>query len=199
MRRAGASPNRSAPLPPFAACNHKSALSLSGFGYSSRLRALLLCGAHVVHVAHEDNEFFVPAMNGSHWSVLSGGRNPMKRLLLPKLKQLRKDDDAARQVALAGQRFARRHLAFDGVLKYIVTLLESYARLFQSSEGVAQSAAARRAAMQSQGYVRVAVESDLLEITGMCDCGDAWDGSACGFNVAVANPSAALSSAALLE
>ena len=54
-------------------CAHRYALSLSGFGYSSRLRALLMCGATVVHVHGEDAEFFMPALvPGKHLVVLEG-------------------------------------------------------------------------------------------------------------------------------
>ena len=61
------------PLPLSSVCAHRYALSLSGFGYSSRLRALLMCGATVVHVHGEDAEFFMPALvPGKHLVVLEG-------------------------------------------------------------------------------------------------------------------------------
>ena len=60
--RTGAVAAKRPPLPLSSACAHRVALSLSGFGYSSRLRALLMCGATVVHVRGEDEEFFMPAL-----------------------------------------------------------------------------------------------------------------------------------------
>eukprot|EP00965_Chrysotila_dentata_P119426 3948274-Pleurochrysis_carterae.AAC.1 len=51
------------------------ALSLPGFGYSSRLRALLASGAVVVHVASADEEFYAPALkHGVHFVRLEHRR-----------------------------------------------------------------------------------------------------------------------------
>ena len=55
------------PLPIDAPCRYRYALSIPGYGYSSRLRALLACGCAVIHVRSPWNEFFSPVLrHGVH-------------------------------------------------------------------------------------------------------------------------------------
>ena len=149
------------PLPPSAACAHKIALSLRGFGYSSRLRSLLLCGSAVVHVGHDDdaNEFFFPLLRDGEEIVVLRGRDAVRSKLLPALEQLRRDEPRAARVAAAGRAFAQKWLDFEAVVGYTASLLEAYAARFRANPVTVPP-----------GFTRVRSAAELLRLTGMCDC-----------------------------
>ena len=162
--RSGALPAKLPALPPQAACRHKFALSLPGFGYSSRLRALLACGALVVHLQHDDNEFFMPALQDGEHLVVLRGRDAIKRKLLPTLERLRQDPKSAERIADAGRRFAQRWLRHDAIVQYVSSLLAAYASRF------------RGAVTLPPGYVQLRVGNaeaagkQLQDATGLCRC-----------------------------
>ena len=45
-----------------ALCGYKYLLSVAGYGYSNRLKSLLMCGSVVIHVQQPWNEFFMPML-----------------------------------------------------------------------------------------------------------------------------------------
>lgn len=157
--RTGSVSAKQAPLPPSAACGHRVALSLAGFGYSSRIRQLLACGALVVHVAREDEEFFMPALEPDRHLVVLRGRNAVGAQLLPTLERLRADERTAARIAAAGQRFARRWLSFASVLAYVRRLLRTYAERFRGA-----------VALTPGIDTRVTSAADLRKLAGLCDC-----------------------------
>lgn len=157
--RTGAVAAKLPPLPLSSACAHRVALSLPGFGYSSRLRTLLACGATVVHVRGEDEEFFMPALvPGEHLLVL-GGKDAVGEQLLPTLEALQRDSIRAARIAAAGQRFANEHLSFESVLRYVQTLLRSYAARFRGP-----------VAPPTAEDVRVRSAADVRRLVHLCDC-----------------------------
>ena len=170
-----------APLPSAAACQHQYSINVPGFGYSSRLRALLQCGTAVVHVKHHSSEFFMPLLrNGTHLLIL-GGREPVRDKLLPLVRALHANSSVGAGVAAAGQAFARRWLALDAVVDYTRTMLRAYGQLYQRAgvrAGGHQAGAASRSPPPPpastgkdagmDGYVRVTSEADLPLVTGLC-------------------------------
>lgn len=89
----------------------------------------------------------------------------MHDALLPLLRRLRANATHTARVAAAGREFASTHLTFGTVLRYMRSLLAAFAKLRVDGFAAAPSAAALRA----DGFVRVAQESDLVAVTGMCD------------------------------
>lgn len=71
------------PVPATAACAHQYSINVPGFGYSSRLRALLRCGGAVVHVVHASSEFFMPLLRHREHLYLLDGREPVRGLDVP--------------------------------------------------------------------------------------------------------------------
>ena len=71
------------PVPATAACAHQYSINVPGFGYSSRLRALLRCGGAVVHVVHASSEFFMPLLHHREHLYLLDGREPVRGLDVP--------------------------------------------------------------------------------------------------------------------
>ena len=71
------------PVPATAACAHQYSINVPGFGYSSRLRALLRCGGAVVHVVHASSEFFMPLLRHREHLYLLDGREPVRGLGVP--------------------------------------------------------------------------------------------------------------------
>ena len=95
-------PNKNCCAAPQAACRHKFALSLPGFSYSSRLRALLACGALVVHVQHDNNEFYLPAIQDGKHIVLLRGKDSSATSCCPRWRA------AARPCELGAHRCGRK-------------------------------------------------------------------------------------------
>ena len=157
--RTGGVDAKQAALPPSAACGHRVALSLAGFGYSSRIRQLLACGALVVHVAREDDEFFMPALEPDRHLVVLRGRDAVSAQLLPTLARLRADERTAARIAAAGQRFARQWLSFASVLAYVRALLRAYAERYRG-----------RVALSPGVDTRVTSAAELRRLAGLCDC-----------------------------
>jgi hypothetical protein len=104
-----------APTSAASACAHQLTINVPGFGYSSRLRALLACGGAVLHVEHSSSEFFMPLLQHQTHYYLLRGREVVRDGLLPLLRALRRDPKTTAAVAANARRFARSHLAFDAV------------------------------------------------------------------------------------
>ena len=69
---AAAKAGREKSQPMSAMCGYKYLISVAGYGYSNRLKSLLLCGSVVVHVKQPWNEFFFPMLqDGVHLAVAS--------------------------------------------------------------------------------------------------------------------------------
>ncbi|KAL1515074.1 hypothetical protein AB1Y20_004138 [Prymnesium parvum] len=162
--RSGGLPPKQPPLPPSAVCRHQFALSLPGFGYASRLRALLACGALVLHVPSPHEEFFAPALRDGEHLVVLRGRDPVGRRLLPTLRRLAAEPRRAAAIAAAGQRFAQRWLAHGSVVDYTAGLLRAYAARFDGEVRVTPDDVRLRAAAAGQE------DEQLRRVMGMCHC-----------------------------
>ena len=153
------------PVPSSDACRYKYGINVPGFGYSSRLRSLLRCGAAVVHVDHPSSEFFVPMLrDGVDFYVLRG-REPVRDALMPLLRRLAANETAAAAAAAAGRAFANTWLSFDNVVGYLHTLLRAYGALFRARGPPPHAAAA---AARAEGFAHVTTEEQLRELFRMC-------------------------------
>ena len=152
------------PVPSSDACRYKYGINVPGFGYSSRLRSLLRCGAAVVHVDHPSSEFFVPMLrDGVDFYVLRG-REPVRDALVPLLRRLAANETAAAAAAAAGRAFANTWLSFDNVVGYLHTLLRAYGALFRAR---GPPPAAAPAAARAEGFAHVTTEEQLRELFRM--------------------------------
>jgi hypothetical protein len=105
------------------ACKYRYALSIPGYGYSSRLRSLLACGCTVLHVRSSYQEYFQPLLeNGSQLVILDAVHE-----ILPALRNLQADESRARAIASGGFHFAHTALRYDAVLGYMHKLLREIA------------------------------------------------------------------------
>ena len=147
------------------ACRYKYALSVPGYGYASRLKALLLCGAAVVHVAHPWNEFFYPLLvPGRHLVVVRSVQETVSAV-----RALRANASYASSIAAAGQQFALQHLRMDDVLDYFRAALHSYAADQRQREPVNTS---------TRGFTRVRSAAEAGWVTLLCNCSSVKPASA---------------------
>eukprot|EP00966_Prymnesium_polylepis_P168898 3904935-Prymnesium_polylepis.1 len=147
---------RDAPDPMSAACGYKYLLSVPGFGYSNRLKALLLCGAAVVHVEPRNSaqEFFRPLLvPGRHLIVV-----PSVRDILPALQMLRANESLAQRIGRAGRRLALSQLTMGRTLLYVRALLSSF------------SSVQRERVRLEPGYTRIASAEDAGRLARSCAC-----------------------------
>ena len=110
-----AGPARGNPaVPPLSeACGYRYLLSLPGFGYSNRLKALLSCGSVVVHVRAPWEEWFMPLLvHQRHLVVVSSVEE-----ILPAVHRLRATPQLARRIARGGAHAARSFLGFDRAVR----------------------------------------------------------------------------------
>ena len=110
-----AGPARGKPaVPPLSeACGYRYLLSLPGFGYSNRLKALLSCGSVVVHVRAPWEEWFMPLLvHQRHLVVVSSVEE-----ILPAVRRLRATPQLARRIARGGAHAARSFLGFDRAVR----------------------------------------------------------------------------------
>ncbi|KAL1523219.1 hypothetical protein AB1Y20_018171 [Prymnesium parvum] len=147
---------RDAPEPLSAACGYKYLLSVPGFGYSNRLKALLLCGAVVIHVEpyRSAQEFFRPMLvPGRHFVVVGSVRE-----ILPAIRKLRANDTLAQRIGRAGRRLVLTHLTMNHTVKYVRALLSAYSRVL------------RNPVVLEPGYARIRTAADLARLTRLCEC-----------------------------
>ena len=158
------------PVPQSAACAHQYSINVPGFGYSSRLRALLRCGGAVVHVTHPSSEFFMPLLRHKEHLYLLSGREPVREDLLPLLTTLQADPAQAGAVAAAGRAFAVHWLSFGSVLEYLRTLLVSYSALYERGRRASGAPALTAEAAVAAGFVRIDSVDELPRLAGLCHC-----------------------------
>ena len=168
---------------PTHACRYRYLLSIPGFGYASRLRALLACGSVVVHIPHASHEFFEPLLkDGVHLVRLARGgvgtgggplaRRAVMTSLLPALSELRNDQPRAQRIARAARLFAVGHLSFASVLRYTRVLLGAYGRLYRSPPPGSGDELWRRDddLEEASRYMRIDNEADLMRVMRLCSC-----------------------------
>ena len=97
-------------------------------------------------------------MPGKHLLVLEG-KEAISERLLPTLEALQRDSARAARIAAAGQRFARDWLSFGSVVRYVQTLLRSYAARFRGA-----------VALPTADDARVRSAADVRRLAHLCDC-----------------------------
>ena len=112
-------------------CSRKYLLSSPGNSYSAQLKYLLLCGAVVVHSDNGWYEFFYRLLeHQKHYIKIAPLTSSNDVYALTDLiKQLQEDKGHTRQIADAGQHFAREVLAHPNIMEYWRRLLREYAQL----------------------------------------------------------------------
>ena len=112
-------------------CTRKYLLNWPGNSYSARLKYLLLCGAVVVHSDNGWYEFFYHMLeHQKHYIKIAPLTSPDDLYGLADLvKKLQEDEAHTKQIADAGQHFAREVLAHHSVVDYWHRLLHEYALL----------------------------------------------------------------------
>ena len=175
---AAAKEGRDPPQPMSAMCGYKYLISVAGYGYSNRLKSLLMCGSVVIHVAQPWNEFFMPLLSdGRHLVVAKSVAD-----IVPIVHMLRQNQSFAGKIALAGRRLAMRELAFGRTLAYFRALLSAYSSI--------QREGASGAALSTDGYTLIRSAADLGRLTGQCDCGPGatkFDPAKCAVDVEAYN------------
>lgn len=152
---AAAKAGRDQSQPMSAMCGYKFLISVAGYGYSNRLKSLLLCGSVVVHVKQPWNEFFFPMLrDGVHIAVASSVAE-----IIPTVKRLRANATLARQIGANGRRLALRQMSMDRTLDYMSELLKGY------------SSIQRQRAAHAVGYTRCDSASALGRVAAQCECG----------------------------
>ena len=97
-------------------------------------------------------------MPGQHLLVLEG-KDAVGEQLLPALEALQRDSARAARIAAAGQRFAQEWLSFGSVVRYVQTLLRSYAARYRGA-----------VALPSADDARVRSAADVRRLAHLCDC-----------------------------
>ena len=157
--RGAAAARAAAPaVPPLsAACGYRYLISVPGFGYSNRLKALLSCGSVVIHVRAPWEEYFMPMLQHNRHLVVVEGVHE----IIPAVLRLRANPQLARQIARRGAKAAHSFMSFGRALDFTRQLLTAY------------SEASEPTAPPDSNYSRVASVSDLGRIVQLCDCGPA--------------------------
>jgi len=155
---AAAKAGRDPPQPMSAMCGYKYLISVAGYGYSNRLKSLLMCGSVVIHVAQPWNEFFMPLLADRRHLVVA----KTVADIVPIVQMLRENQTLAERIGRAGRHVAARELAFDRTLAYFRALLGSYSTIQRESAA---------AALGTDGYTHVRTAADLGRLAGQCDCG----------------------------
>ena len=151
-------------LPMTEPCRYRYSLSIPGYGYSNRLKSLLLCGGVVIHKVHPSAEFFMPLLEDGHNIVM------VKKIadIIPAVQMLRANASHARRIANAGRNLALSQLHNDRVLDYWRALLRSYSSVQRG-----------RAAPLTPDYVRIDSAEDIARVTGQCaSCTETQPGQA---------------------
>jgi hypothetical protein len=150
------------------ACGFKYLLSVSGFGYSSRLRQLLMCGSVVFHIRTPFNEFFMPELEPGVHYVAVGSVN----LLLPALRIIRADPARAARIGAAAGKAARRLLSYGSAQSYVRQLLTELAAR-RRGEPVVLGRVMDRPGTVS-GYTKLTSEASIMPVVRQCNCGMAY-------------------------
>ena len=159
--------NRSvAPRALHEACGWRYVLSIPGYGYSNRLRALLACGSTVIHLRPPWAEYFEPLLRDNCNVVVVD----KVEQILPTLRALRADEGRARRIAESGRALALGALAWPNVLGYLRAMLEEYAA--RRTEPVAPPA-------PGDGFTRVGSARELMDVAGLCRCREPGGGREC--------------------
>ena len=135
------------------ACGYRYLISLPGYGYSNRLKTLLLCGGVVLHKPYASEEYFMPLLRPDTHLV----HIPKTSDILPTLRRLRANESLAQSIAAAGRRVAVSSLRHDQVLAYWQSLLRSYSSIQRE-----------RVAAATPDYIRVESLEDLARAAGQC-------------------------------
>ena len=146
---AAAKAGKDPPQPMSALCGYKYLISVAGYGYSNRLKSLLLCGSVVIHVKQPWNEFFFPLLKPNvHIAVAQSVAD-----IIPTVQRLRANASLAQQIAANGRELAARLMTMDRVLDYTGALLRSYASV------------QRERATSARGFTPATTAADLGAIT----------------------------------
>jgi len=162
------------PLPQETACKYRFLLSVPGYGYSNRLKSLLLCGSVVLHLKTNWNEFFMPLLrDGEHLIIINKVED-----IMPTVQRLRANESLARAIGSAGRRLALEQLSMERGISYLRSFLSSYSRLLQGPVTL------------PPGYTRISCTEDVRKVTRQCECpsGGAPSGSG-GLGCAASGPS----------
>ncbi|KAL3931429.1 MAG: hypothetical protein SGPRY_001126 [Prymnesium sp.] len=137
------------PEPMSAACGYRYLLSVPGYGYSNRLKALLACGSVVIHVEPRSGpqEFYRPLLvNGKHLVVVRSVHQ-----IIPAILELRRNSTRAERIGKlkraecerslqlfrlpsgrAGRELVLTQLSMGHVIEYVRRLLRAYANASRS-------------------------------------------------------------------
>ena len=157
-RAAGARAATAPAVPPMsAACHYRYLISVPGFGYSNRLKALLSCGSVVIHVKAPWEEYFMPMLQHNRHLVVVASVDE----IVPAVLRLRANPQLARQIGRKGAKAAHSFVSFGQALDFTRQLLTAY------------SEASEPTAPPDSNYSRLASASDLNRIVQLCDCSTA--------------------------
>jgi len=157
-RAAGARAATAPAVPPMsAACHYRYLISVPGYGYSNRLKALLSCGSVVIHVKAPWEEYFMPMLQHNRHLVVVASVDE----IVPAVLRLRANPQLARQIGRKGAKAAHSFVSFGQALDFTRQLLTAY------------SEASEPTAPPDSNYSRLASASDLNRIVQLCDCSTA--------------------------
>ena len=155
--RAGKDP----PQPMSALCGYKYLISLAGYGYSNRLKSLLMCGSVVIHVQQPWNEFFMPMLADGRQLVIARRVSD----IIDIVHRLRANSSHAERVGRAGRHLAANQMSFERALDYFHGLLRSYGAIQR------RHATNGRLELSTSGFTPIRTAADLGRLAGQCDCG----------------------------
>jgi len=141
-------------VPQEEACNYRYLLSVPGYGYSNRLKSLLLCGSVVIHLKANWEEYFTPMLRDrEHLVIVTKVED-----FIPVVMQLRANVSLAERIGRAGRQFALQHLGLSEALRYWRALLARYSRLMTGRVAI------------SPADQLVASADDVRRVTRQCPC-----------------------------
>ena len=157
--------NRSvAPRALHEACGWRYVLSIPGYGYSNRLRALLACGSTVIHLRPPWAEYFEPLLRDNcNVVVVDKVEQIYPRLRAPRRR------GRARRIAESGRALALGALAWPNVLGYLRAMRRSTPPAAPSPSPPAPG----------DGFTRVGSARELMDVAGLCRCREPGGGREC--------------------
>ena len=136
-------------------CGYKYLISVAGYGYSNRLKSLLMCGSVVIHVRQPWNEFFMPVLqDNKHIAIARTVQD-----IIPVVHRLRQNASLAKRIARQGRAMALKELSMGRTLDYLFALLRGY------------SSIQRERATSTAGFTRATTAAALGKLAAQCDCG----------------------------
>ena len=136
-------------------CGYKYLISVAGYGYSNRLKSLLMCGSVVIHVRQPWNEFFMPVLqDNKHIAIARTVQD-----IIPVVHRLRQNASLAKRIARQGRAIALKELSMGRTLDYLFALLRGY------------SSIQRERATSTAGFTRATTAAALGKLAAQCDCG----------------------------